>query len=151
MATVSFSGARRLRSKMAAMVSPLLGEKPKILIKSNTYYTPSITTRARSLARFVYSTTQDFDTDFADTRRLFPRYLGVPLRQSGSQMGLKISKSPRVRVVRLFLFRSCPTVRRTRTGCVPPASARVHAQTPACATTWVDTLHTGTRPAQDAR
>src|SRR5215510_11294185 len=92
-----------------------------------------------------------FDTDFADKRRFLPRYLCVHLRQSVSKMGLKISKSPRVRVARLFLLRSYPTVRRTRTGCVPPAAARVHAQTPACATTWVDTLHTGTRPDQDAR
>src|SRR5262245_34739966 len=108
--------------------------------------------RVRAAWRALFTAQpKTFDTDSADTRRLLPRYLGVPLRQSGSQMGLKISKSPRVRVVRLFLFRSCPTVRRTRTGCVPPASARVHAQTPACATTWVDTLHTGTRPAQDAR
>src|SRR5438094_901660 len=94
---------------------------------------------------------QTFDTAFADTRRLLPRYLCVHLRQSMSKMGLKSSKSPRVRVARLFLFRSYLTVHRTRTGCVPPASARVHAQTPACATTWVDTLHTGTRPDQDAR
>src|SRR6476619_4872292 len=94
---------------------------------------------------------QTFDTAGADTRRLLPRYLCVPLRTSVSKTGLNISKSPRVRVARLSLFRSYLTVCRTRTGCVPPASARVHAQTPACATTWVDTLHTGTRPDQDDR
>src|SRR6266852_9147390 len=108
--------------------------------------------RVRAAWRSLFTAKpQTFDTDCADTRRFLPRYIGVPLRKSVSKMGLNISKSPRVRVARLFLFRSYPTVRRTRTGCVPPASARVHAQTPACATTWVDNLHTGTRPDQDDR
>src|SRR5438874_13025594 len=108
--------------------------------------------RVRAAWRSLFTATpKTCDTDVTDTRRFLPRYLGVHLHQSVSQMGLNISKSPRVRVVRLFLLRSYPTVRRTRTGCVPPASARVHAQTPTCATTWVDTLHTGTRPAQDDR
>src|SRR5262245_46745645 len=112
------------------------------------YHSPRVRAAWRSL---LTAPPQTFDTDFADARRFLPRYLCVHLRQSVSNMGLKISKSPRVRVVCPFLFRSYLKVHRTRIGCVPPASARVHAQTPACVTTWVDTLHTGTRPDQDAR
>src|SRR5215471_10494029 len=100
--------------------------------------------RVRAVWRpLLTATPKTFDTVFADTRRFLPRYLCVHLRQSVSKMGLKISKSPHVRVTQLFLFLSYLKVLHTRTGCVPPVSARVHAQTPACATTWVDTLHTG--------